>query len=201
MMSEPPGGRFGDGFDEPVDEPDDIAIFPEPLDTGDHDPLGIEVATRIAHDAAGILPPPRGVGIRRRRRRPQMNEQRSGAGPDARDPQLLGDALNRLVSRRGWKTQVGLRRMLEAWPQIVGPVNAQHAQPAGFADKVLLVRAESTTWATVLRQMAPQIVAKLNAELGEGSVVRIDVHGPAAPSWSHGPRSVRDGRGPRDTYG
>ena len=41
----------------------------------------------------------------------------------------------------------------------------------------------------------------LNAELGEGSVVRIEVRGPAAPSWKHGIRSVRDGRGPRDTYG
>ena len=69
------------------------------------------------------------------------------------------------------------------------------------SDQVLLVRAESTTWATVLRQLAPQIVAKLNAELGEGSVVRIEVRGPAAPSWKHGIRSVRDGRGPRDTYG
>jgi predicted nucleic acid-binding Zn ribbon protein len=29
----------------------------------------------------------------------------------------------------------------------------------------------------------------------------LDVLGPHAPSWRHGTRSVRDGRGPRDTYG
>lgn len=201
-MSDRPGEPRDDESVAAFDDRDEIAVFPEPLEIDDHDPLGIEVATTIAHDVAGILPPPRGVGARRpRRRRPELNEQRSGSGPDERDPKPLSDALNRLVSRRGWKTQIGLRRLLESWPQIVGPVNAQHAEPVGFDNKVLFVRAESTTWATVLRQMAPQIVAKLNAELGDGSVVRIDVRGPAAPSWSHGPRSVRNGRGPRDTYG
>ena len=183
-------------------EAEDAAVFPEPIATDDHDPMGIEVATRIAHDVAGILPPPRGVARKRRpRMRAEFDEQRSGSGPDDRDPQQLGRAMGGLVGRRGWQTEIGLRRLLDRWPLIVGPVNSQHCQPAGFADKVLLVRAESTTWATVLRQLAPQIVAKLNTELGEGSVVRIDVRGPAAPTWKHGPRSVRDGRGPRDTYG
>lgn len=180
---------------------DEITVFPEPLENDDHDPLGIEVASHIAHDIAGILPPPRGVSSSRRRRRRFGTEQRSGAGPDERDPKPLSQALNRLVSGRGWQTEVGLRRLLETWPEIVGPVNAQHSQPAGFENKVLAVRAESSTWATVLRQMAPQIVAKLNTELGDGSVQRIDVRGPAAPSWSHGRRSIRGSRGPRDTYG
>lgn len=182
-------------------EQDDALVFPDPIVADDHDPLGVEVATRIAHDVAGILPPPRGVTPRRRKSHSEFEEQRSGAGPDDRDPQLLGSALGKYVGRRGWQTQLGLRRLLQRWPQIVGPVNAQHCEPAGFNDQVLLVRAELTTWATVLRQLAPQIVAKLNAELGEGSVVRIEVRGPAAPSWKHGIRSVRDGRGPRDTYG
>lgn len=200
-MIEHPGDRRATEPDD-IAEPDDISVFPEPLEADDHDPLGVEVATHIAHGVAGILPPPRGVNTgRRRRRRPELSEQRSGSGPDDRDPHPLKDALNHLVSRRGWQTQLGLRRLLESWPQIVGPVNAQHAQPVGFENKVLFVRAESTTWATALRQMAPQVVARLNAELGDGAVVRIDVRGPAAPSWSHGPRAVRDGRGPRDTYG
>ncbi|MGB3955202.1 MAG: DciA family protein [Brooklawnia sp.] len=177
-------------------------IFPDPVIADDHDPLGVEVATRIAHDVAGILPPPRGTTPRRRKKwRSEFDEERSGPGPDDRDPQPLGNVLGSYVVRRGWQTQIGMRRLLDRWPQIVGPVNAEHCQPAGFTDKVLLVRAESTTWATVLRQLSPQLVAKLNAELGDGSVQRIEVRGPAAPSWKHGIRSVRDGRGPRDTYG
>ena len=66
---------------------------------------------------------------------------------------------------------------------------------------MLTVRCESTAWATSLRQLAPSLVGSLNRELGEGTITRITILGPAATSWKHGPRSVRDGRGPRDTYG
>jgi predicted nucleic acid-binding Zn ribbon protein len=48
--------------------------------------------------------------------------------------------------------------------------------------------------------MAPQLVAVLNEALGQGSVTRVQVIGPQAPSWKKGRRSV-PGRGPRDTYG
>ena len=49
--------------------------------------------------------------------------------------------------------------------------------------------------------MAPQLVAKLNEQLGDGTVARVKVLGPDAPTWKKGRLSVRDGRGPRDTYG
>jgi predicted nucleic acid-binding Zn ribbon protein len=49
--------------------------------------------------------------------------------------------------------------------------------------------------------MAPQLVAKLNEALGDGTVTRVTVLGPQGPSWKKGRLSVRDGRGPRDTYG
>ncbi|MCL2783795.1 MAG: DUF721 domain-containing protein, partial [Propionibacteriaceae bacterium] len=40
-----------------------------------------------------------------------------------------------------------------------------------------------------------------NQAIGDGAVTRVDVQGPEAPNWKHGPRAVTDGRGPRDTYG
>ncbi|MCB0912407.1 MAG: DUF721 domain-containing protein, partial [Propionibacteriaceae bacterium] len=86
------------------------------------------------------------------------------------------------------------------WPALVGPVNAEHSEPIGSADTVRTVRAESTTWATSLRTIAPQLVAVLNEQLGQGTVSRVVVVGPEAPSWKKGRRSV-PGRGPRDTYG
>ena len=36
--------------------------------------------------------------------------------------------------------------------------------------------------------------------VGHNVVTRLNIHGPAAPSWNKGPRRVQ-GRGPRDTYG
>ena len=83
----------------------------------------------------------------------------------------------------------------------VGAANAAHSAPEGYADTVLTVRADSTAWATQLRHLAPQLVAMLNEQLGDGTITRIKVLGPDAPSWKKGPRSVRDGQGPRDTYG
>ena len=68
-------------------------------------------------------------------------------------------------------------------------------------DGRLVVRTDSTAWATQLRLLAPTIVRRLNEELGHGTVTVIDVQGPHLPTWKKGPRSVRDGRGPRDTYG
>lgn len=172
----------------------------------DHDPLGLDLAAQIARGTlsspSGVeLPPSRGIRAPRRRQpRPDV-QQRSGSGPDARDPQPLGAALTRVIRQRGWQREVNLRLLLDRWPALVGETNAQHSTPEAYRDKVLTIRAESSVWATSLRTIAPSLVAILNKELGDGTVTRVTVLGPSAPSWKHGPKSVRDGRGPRDTYG
>ncbi|GAB3745977.1 DciA family protein [Microlunatus parietis] len=184
--------------DTEPDPPRSGADAPEP-GADDHDPTGLNLARNVARSI--------GAQSRRMRRRsagkprPEPAEpQSSGARPDDRDPQLLGRAIERLVDSRGWTTEVSVHLLLSKWPALVGPTNAQHTQPESYVDTVLTVRADSTAWATSLRSMAPQLVATLNQQLGDGTVTRIRVLGPDAPSWKHGRRSVR-GRGPRDTYG
>ena len=78
---------------------------------------------------------------------------------------------------------------------------AQHCKPESFADGKLVVRTDSTAWATQMRLLAPTVLRRLNEELGDGTVTMIDVLGPTGPTWKRGRRSMRDGRGPRDTYG
>lgn len=156
-----------------------------------HDESGLDLARRIAGQARGGRPTPK-----RRGQRP-IQEVRYD---DGRDPQPLGDALSALMRRQGWSQTLNLHQLLGRWAELVGPVNAAHSAPEGFADGVLTVRAESTTWATSLRTMAPVLVARLNEQLGQQTVIRIVVLGPEPPSWSHGRRRVQ-GRGPRDTYG
>ena len=64
------------------------------------------------------------------------------------------------------------------------------------------IRADSTAWAKELKLLAPRVVHRLNERAGYmASVLRIEVRGPQAPSWKKGRRTVRDARGPRDTYG
>lgn len=91
--------------------------------------------------------------------------------------------------------------VLRDWKGIVGEDNAEHSQPVHFADGVLTVQCDSTPWATGMRYAAGQIVARLNDALGQETVRRVEIKAPNQPSWKHGRRSVRDGRGPRDTYG
>lgn len=160
----------------------------------EHDPSGVELARLIARDAQGV--PAAAAPTRKKSGKPKPSKQRN-----AGDPQPLGEALDELIASRGWSTEVNLHHLLGRWDDLVGPANAEHSRPEGFHDKVLTVRTDSTAWATNLRLLAPAILARLNEQLGDGSVVRIVVKGPDAPTWKHGRRSVRDGRGPRDTYG
>lgn len=190
--------------DEPV-EPDGDPYATSDDDAAvviDHDPDGLDLAALIADQTRNSpLPPPRGVTRRPRARPKPVSSDWSGPGPDPRDPQLVGDLFDRMITERGWSTQVTARALLQRWPDLVGEVNAAHSRVEGFEDRVLTVRCDSTTWATSLRSLAAQLVAELNRRLGDGSVTRVVVLGPQAPSWKHGRRSVRDGRGPRDTYG
>ncbi len=170
-----------------------------PLDPriADHDPTGLDLASRIARTARGRSPRP---GAQRPLQAP-VEPTFSGAHPDARDPQPAGAVLDKVIAEQGWSTQVSVHVVLGRWETIVGETVAEHARPEGYADGVLVIRCDSTAWATQLRTLAPTVVARLNESLGERSVTRIEVRGPDAPSWSHGRRSVRGGRGPRDTYG
>jgi predicted nucleic acid-binding Zn ribbon protein len=124
----------------------------------------------------------------------------SSAHPDDRDPQPVGAAVDEFVDQHGWGTELRVHGVMARWDLIVGPDIAVHSHPERYAETELTIRAESTAWATQLRLLAPVIVRRLNEELGDGTVTRIHVLGPTAPSWIKGPRRVK-GRGPRDTYG
>jgi predicted nucleic acid-binding Zn ribbon protein len=91
--------------------------------------------------------------------------------------------------------------VLGRWETVVGQDIAVHCTPLNFEDGVLTVTADSSTWATQVRLLAPTLLRKLAEEVGEGTVRRIVVRGPSAPSWKHGPRVAPGSQGPRDTYG
>jgi predicted nucleic acid-binding Zn ribbon protein len=124
----------------------------------------------------------------------------SGPGPDYRDPQPLGRVARDLAKKRGWSPRVAEGTVLGQWPTVVGSQIADHAAPVALADGVLSVAAESTAWATQLRMMQAQLLAKIADAVGDGVVKSLRITGPSAPSWRKGPRHIA-GRGPRDTYG
>jgi predicted nucleic acid-binding Zn ribbon protein len=116
------------------------------------------------------------------------------------DPQPLGAAIEGLLDDQGWRTSAAVGSVFGRWEQIVGEALAAHTRPGGFADGELLVIADSTAWATQVRLLRAQLVRRLNAELGPGTVTGVKVRGPLPPQ-QRGQWRVRDTRGPRDDYG
>jgi len=111
-----------------------------------------------------------------------------------------------LVINKGWDLQIAGGRLRARWPELAGRDVSEHVaietfnlDPSGQSG-TLVLRADSTTWATQMRLLLPVIQERLDDEIGVGRVTEIKILGPNAPSWKHGIRSV-PGRGPRDTYG
>jgi predicted nucleic acid-binding Zn ribbon protein len=186
-----------------------VAEEPEEELPEEHRPDGLDLARAQMLGTAGSsttparrLPrvnPGKGGGFRRRgnRNEPQL----SSAHPDGRDPQGLGSEVDRLIDGRGWGLDLQVRGVFARWAEIVGPEIGAHSTPESLTDGTLVVRTDSTAWATQLKLLAATVVRRLNEELGAGTVTVVEVLGPHAPSWKHGRRKAPGSRGPRDTYG
>lgn len=205
-----------------AERPDDPAApGTEPANGPEENPhrdTGLDLARSIARSLAGRRPAAGRASTPARRRRRRVEPQASGAHPDDRDPQTLDATIGRFIAQQGWERDVRVHGVFSRWNAIVGDQVAQHATPVSYVRDSdeggpggqgersgeggrLVVQTDSTAWATQMRLLAPTVVRRLNEELGEGTVTFIEVRGPSAPRWSHGRRSVRGGRGPRDTYG
>jgi predicted nucleic acid-binding Zn ribbon protein len=150
-------------------------------------------------DRARVQPRRSGSGKSRRTGRSSGGGY-SGPAPDGRDPQLIGSSVDDLVSDRGWSQPLAIGGVEGRWAQIVGTDVAAHCWPEEFEDGRLVVRADSTAWATQVRLLSMTLLARLNDDLGAGTVTHLHVLGPKGPSWKKGRLRVK-GRGPRDTYG
>ena len=178
-MSDPP-----DGDETPSDQ------------TPTHDPRGLDLARGIAdayRNLAARKPPSKKRGVGRKRPDPRATE--------GNDPTPMSSLVGRMIEDNGWEEDLAAHRVIGDWARVVGPEVAQHCSVQSYVDGEIEIQADSTAWATQLRMLSPRIVAKLNAELGDGSVVRLNILAPRGPTWKSGRRSIRGARGPRDTYG
>lgn len=65
--------------------------------------------------------------------------------------------------------------VFERWATIVGPAIAGACEPVAFEGTTLLVRVADGGWASQLRWMERDLVAKIAAAVGEGVVERLEV--------------------------
>ncbi|WP_240796667.1 DUF721 domain-containing protein [Streptomyces sp. RFCAC02] len=163
---------------------------------------GVDLA-RVALRAAREQARARGAMTQQRRQARRGGGLRSGARAGGRDPLPLGAAIERLTVERGWEMPLAVGGVVGRWPDLVGPEVAQHCAPEGYDEeaRVLTVRCDSTAWATQLRLLAPELLRRLNADLGPGTVRLIRVLGPSGPGRGPGRLRAPGSRGPGDTYG
>jgi predicted nucleic acid-binding Zn ribbon protein len=174
----------------------EVSVSHPETDTADTAAASALARAREAARARGLRPGSKPL----RKRHGQSGRDLTDSGRDGRDPSLLGDQMDRLLLDRGWNIDVAIGAVMGRWPAIVGDEVAAHCTPVTFQDGVLVVRADSTAWATQLRLLSSSILGRLEKEVGKDTVTELRVQGPSAPSWSHGPRKST-GPGPRDTYG
>ena len=202
-----PAGRGARAPADGIDDPDDPDGHP-PGPAEEIRPVGERVeltppgeVARAALNRAKAAAAARGLrpGQEPRRRTP-LDPPRGSPGKDARDPRLVSDTLAALVRDRGWTEDVSVGGVIGRWRDLVGDQVADHCEPEAFEDGVLTVRTDSTSWATNLKLLVPQLLRRLADDVGEDVVREVRVLGPAGPGFKRGPRSV-PGRGPRDTWG
>ena len=122
----------------------------------------------------------------------------SGSGAPQRprrdDPQPLTATVGALLSARGWRERAAVGAVFGRWAEVVGPDLAAHTRPEAFLDDgELVITADSAAWAAQVRLLAPELLRRLGAEIGAGTVRRVRVQGPSGGRG--GPASGRAGRG------
>ena len=132
-----------------------------------------------------------------KKKKTEIVEERSKPG----DPTLISDVLENLVTHRQWESGLAEGNLFVHWKKIVGDEIAQHATPISILDGTLTIQSSSTAWATQLQLMSNDLLMMIQKDAAGVLVENIVFIGPHGPSWKKGIRTIRNARGPRDTYG
>lgn len=110
-----------------------------------------------------------------------------------RDPQLIGDALTEFVDNVGWQQPKALAQLHTKFADVVGAETAAHLVIEKFENNELILRADSTSWATQLKYLTPVLMEKLQQAAPELGITSVKVLPPTIRR-SPGAWRVREGR-------
>jgi len=100
----------------------------------------------------------------------------------AKRPVRLAQTLGRILKSSGWEGRLSEYRIHGQWERTVGPGIAAHAQPLSLRGRKLTLSVDSPAWMQQLSLMKPEIIEKLNRNLGAGLVSDITLRiGELAP--------------------
>ncbi len=108
-----------------------------------------------------------------------MNERglrRDGRGRSNAGPVRIGDALGEVASTLGAGRADVVGAVFGRWDDIVGPAVAAHVSPVRVDGVTLVVSADHPAWATQIRHLAPDILARLSEVCGaRNALERLEV--------------------------
>jgi predicted nucleic acid-binding Zn ribbon protein len=116
------------------------------------------------------------------------------------DPELISGVLSDLVSDRDWDSGLAEGNFFVNWKKIVGDEISEHALPISILENVLTIQSSSTAWATQLQLISNDLLATIQKDATGVLIERLVIIGPQTPTWKKGIRTIRNARGPRDTY-
>ncbi len=96
-------------------------------------------------------------------------------------PRPVRDGLEPLARRLGAPTATALGAVFSRWDEAVGTSVAAHTKPISLQDGILVVAVDSPGWATQLRYLATDLMARLETVAGPGVVGRIDIRVDSGP--------------------
>lgn len=131
------------------------------------------------------------------KKRKIVEERSSIAG----DPTLISEVLTNLIDERDWHLGIAEGTLFTTWKEIVGNDIASHATPLSLLEGALLIQCSSTAWATQLKAVGDELLHTVQKGAPSAGVLSLSFIGPQAPSWKRGLRTIKNERGPRDTYG
>ena len=117
------------------------------------------------------------------------------------DPQRINSVISELVSARAWEQGIAEGSLFTEWIIVVGSDIGSHSTPISLVDGLLTIKTSSSAWATQLTLMSAHLLETISNSAPGALVEEILVLPPGAPSWKKGIRTIRNSRGPRDTYG
>ena len=137
------------------------------------------------------------TGVIRKKNKPAPTKRVGQPG----DPELIGGVLSNLIAEREWDSGLAECNLFITWAQIVGVEISQHTTPISISSGVLTIQSSSTAWAVQLQLVSAELLATIQNDPSGATVEKLVFIGPHGPTWKKGIRTIRNARGPRDTYG
>jgi predicted nucleic acid-binding Zn ribbon protein len=104
-------------------------------------------------------------------------------------PKRVGESLDAIARRLGAPTASSMGAVFTRWNDAVGPAIAAHTRPIALADGVLTVGVDEPGWATQLRYLTNDLVARIAEVAGPGVVGRIELRVEGSGEPRKAPRS------------